>query len=133
MLTLSPYLVFGGQAREALEFYHGVLGGSLSITTHGEYMPNSPTKDQVMHGSITTEAFTLMASDDPRGSVSPPASSIQLCLWGDDLTQGQAWFDGLSAGGKVTTELGPQMWGDHYGDLVDKFGVTWAVNVSSPG
>ncbi|MCO8269995.1 hypothetical protein M1L60_05240 [Actinoplanes sp. TRM 88003] len=35
---------------------------------------------------------------------------------------------------KVNTfgEFGKQMWGDVYGQLVDKFGVPWMVNVVAP-
>ena len=40
---LNPYLNFNGNARQALEFYHGVFGGSLTITTFAELgMADSP-------------------------------------------------------------------------------------------
>jgi PhnB protein len=31
-ITLNPYLNFRGNAREAMEFYEGVFGGTLNIT-----------------------------------------------------------------------------------------------------
>ena len=34
---LNPYLSFDGTAREAMEFYQGVLGGDLDVMTFGEY------------------------------------------------------------------------------------------------
>ena len=31
MLNASPYVIFSGQAREALEFYQSILGGELRV------------------------------------------------------------------------------------------------------
>ena len=34
---LNPYLNFKDTTREAMEFYHSVLGGKLDISTFGEF------------------------------------------------------------------------------------------------
>jgi PhnB protein len=34
----------------------------------------------------------------------------------------------MAVGGKVTTALGIQPWGDYYGKLTDRFGVQWMLN-----
>jgi PhnB protein len=34
---LNPYLNFDETTRQALEFYHGVFGGDLALTTFGEF------------------------------------------------------------------------------------------------
>ena len=34
---LNPYLSFRDNAREAMEFYRSVLGGTLTISTFAEY------------------------------------------------------------------------------------------------
>jgi len=31
--TLNPYLNFRGNAREAMEFYEGIFGGTLTVAT----------------------------------------------------------------------------------------------------
>jgi PhnB protein len=41
------------------------------------------------------------------------------------------YFDGLAAGGKVDMPLGKQFWGDTYGQLTDKFGMHWMVNITA--
>ena len=44
---LNPYISFGGDARQAMEFYQGVLGGELALNTFGEYgQPDSPRRRQ---------------------------------------------------------------------------------------
>src|SRR3954470_10568688 len=62
---LNPYLNFRGTAREAIEFYHSVFGGELSVMTFAENGDPYPGEgDKVMHGQIDTPSgFTLMASD----------------------------------------------------------------------
>ena len=37
-------------------------------------------------------------------------------------------FARLGDGGKITTALGMQPWGDYYGKLTDRFGVQWMLN-----
>ena len=65
MALLNPYLMFRGQARQALEFYASVFGGEFTVSTFGEFpMPGigADEADLIMHGQLTTPSgFTLMA------------------------------------------------------------------------
>lgn len=131
MLKMSPYLAFNGQARGALEFYRKVFGGKLAIMTHGDYQhPDPEMADQVMHGQLATEGFVLMAADHPEGKAPHGEGNTTVGIYGDDPETGRAWFDALTEGGAVRHAFGEQAWGDSYGELVDKFGVVWAINVS---
>lgn len=67
---LNPYIPFRNNAREAMEFYHGVFGGNLTLSTFGEYNfdgSNDPAEqDLVMHGMLTGEnGLTLMGGRHP--------------------------------------------------------------------
>ena len=43
---LNPYLTFGGNAREAMEFYNAAFGGELTLQTYKEMnMAQSPDQD----------------------------------------------------------------------------------------
>nr|WP_205707087.1 VOC family protein [Kineococcus vitellinus] len=125
-----------GTAREALAFYRSVLGGEVSISTFGEFTAEGAEgldPDGVMHGQLDTPAgFTLMVSDAMPGMSAATGGNLALCLSGDDLEQLRGFFTGLAEGGEVTTPLQPQVWGDQYGALTDRFGVDWMVNVSTP-
>ncbi|WP_307858969.1 VOC family protein [Curtobacterium flaccumfaciens] len=69
-VRLNPYLGFRSGAREALEFYHSVFGGTLTIGTFGEAgMSQDPADaDKVMHGQLDgDQGLLLMASDAPSG------------------------------------------------------------------
>ena len=50
-IGLTPYLRFAGDAKEAMEFYHQVLGGELSMMTfrEGANEGNPAFADLIMH------------------------------------------------------------------------------------
>ena len=129
---LNPYLNYNGNAREAMTFYQGVLGGELNISTFGEY--GGEGGDGVMHAQLETpDGFTLMASDTGPGMGEVTAgSNFAVSLSGDDDAL-RGYFDGLAEGGTVTMPLEKQMWGDEFGMLTDKFGVSWLVNIGTGG
>ncbi len=130
---LNPYLGFSGTARQAMEFYRGVFGGDLTVSTYGESGMAAPGhEDEVMHAQLDTPAgYTLMASDAPPGMPTVGGSDISVSLSGDDAHL-RDYFAKLSEGGTVTTPLEKQAWGDEFGMCTDPFGVNWLVNLSRP-
>jgi len=132
---LNPYINFNGNARQALEFYRSVLGGTLNISTFGDFGgKDSPDADKVMHGQLETDAgYTVMAADHTSnmGDYHPP-SGFGVSLSGDDADALRGYWEKLSAAGNVTVPMQKQPWGDEFGIVVDQFGVTWLVNISQP-
>ena len=130
--VLNPYINFGDNARQALEFYKGVFGGDLLLNTFGEYGdPNAPGADNIMHGQLETDnGMTLMAADTPPGMESNAGGgNITISLSGDDEQQLRGYWDKLAEGGNVTMPLEKQMWGDVFGMCTDKYGVPWMVDI----
>lgn len=130
-LQLSPYLNFDGTAREAMTFYQGVLGGELTINTFGEYGMEGDAADGVMHSMLRTEeSLMFMASDLPPGTtLTPGDATVTLALSGDDEERLTRWFHALAEGGEVQVPLEKQMWGDVFGQLKDRYGVQWLVDI----
>ncbi len=129
--TLNPYISFAGDARQAMEFYEQVFGGTLTLNTFGD-MGAEEQPDAIMHGSLVTrDGYTIMGADNPPGMPHQPGNTMTVSLSGDD-TALRGYWDKLSEGGNVTMPLEKQMWGDEFGMLTDKFGVSWMVNISSP-
>jgi len=128
---LNPYISFDGNAREAMEFYREVFGGTLRMNTFGEYGdPTAPGADKIMHGQLETErGFTLMGADMPPGMEHRPAGNVTISLSGDDAAELRGYWEALSEGGTVTVPLEKQMWGDEYGSCTDRFGVAWMVDI----
>jgi PhnB protein len=130
---LNPYISFKGDARAALEFYKTVFGGTLTTSTFGEFgHADTPEADQIMHGQLETDSgYTLMAADTPPGMEFNSGTNITVSLSGDDADELRGYWAKLSDGGTVATPLEKQMWGDEFGACLDKFGVSWLVNISS--
>jgi PhnB protein len=130
---LNPYISFRDNARQAMEFYQGVFGGTLNMNTFGEFGNSDPAvADKIMHAMLETDkGYTIMGADTPPGMELRSGSSITVSLSGDDDDL-RGYFEKLSDGGTVTMKLEKQMWGDEYGACVDRFGVSWMVNISQP-
>ena len=128
---LNPYLSFDGNAREAMEFYQSIFGGDLKISTFGEFGNADPVvADKVMHAQLTTNnGYLLMASDTPPGMPFQPGTTMTCSLSGDPGEGLEEAWDRLSEGGTVNVPFEKQMWGDVFGQCVDRFGVPWMVNV----
>jgi PhnB protein len=131
---LNPYLSFNGTARQAMEFYAGVFGGTLAIDTYGEFGDtDSPDADRIMHAVLESDAgYTIMAGDMPRDQDYQPMAGVSVSLSGDDADLLHGYWNKLSAGGTVTMPLEKQVWGDEFGMCVDQFGTSWMVNISQP-
>jgi len=131
---LNPYLSFDGNAREAMEFYRGVFGGTLTISTFGEFgMADPALAEKVMHAMLETEAgLALMGSDTPPGMPFQPGNTIAISLSGDDAEELHGYWAALSDGGSISVPLEVQMWGDEFGMCADKFGTGWMVNIARP-
>ena len=137
-ITLNPYLSFpDARAREAMEFYQSVLGGELSVMTSGDMGTEGPLATQVMHGQLTTPGgITLMGADAPPEMVQVRfGDNISVSLSGgpEDGEDLRSWFAALSEGGEVRQPLEAAPWGDEFGMFVDRFGISWMVNIAGEG
>ena len=130
---LNPYLSFRDNAREAMEFYQSVFGGDLASNTFAEFQASDDPaeKDKIMHSMLETESgLVLMASDTPDSMAYTPGSNYSVSLSGEDEDELRGYWDKLSDGGTVTMPLDKAPWGDSFGMCVDKYGVSWMVNIS---
>jgi Uncharacterized protein conserved in bacteria len=130
---LVPYLNFAGNTREAITFYQSVFGGELLIHTFADFgVPDMPA-DGVMHAMLTTEEFSLAASDAMPGDEAKwGGTRIYLAMMGEDLATLETWFTALAEGGEILVPLERQVWDDLYGQVKDRFGLEWMFNIAAP-
>ncbi|MBB3068814.1 PhnB protein [Paenibacillus baekrokdamisoli] len=91
-------------------------------------MPDTPeaVKDKVMHMVLTVAgANTLFLSD----SFEPVngSRSITIALTYDVEAEAREAYSNLGEGGTIKFPFDLQPWGAYYGEVVDKFGVTWMI------
>jgi PhnB protein len=131
--TLDPYISFKDNAREAMQFYKSVFGGTLILYTFKDFNASQdPSEDdKIMHSKLEAEnGIHFLAADTPLGMQYQPESNISLTLSGDNQQELSTYFEKLSAGGTLNQPLVQVNWGDTFGMCVDKFGVTWMVNIT---
>lgn len=130
-MKLTPYIHFGGNAREALGFYKNVLNGEIQqLGTYGESpMPGDDDyKDKVMHARLVFDGNMIMVSDVFKGQEVSTNGNIQLSIDVGDVNKLNEVFSKMAEGGKITMELQDTFWGARFGMLIDKFGVSWMFN-----
>jgi PhnB protein len=129
MTTLTPYLLFDGTCREAMEFYHSVFGGELNMTKVSE----SPAKDQMpafqqnklVNARLKSLVVEISASDWLMPDRTPArGNTVCLFLSGGTFPELRALFDKLATGANVTDPLKEVFFG-YYGALNDKYGNRW--------
>ncbi len=128
-MRVTTYLLLDGNCKEALEFYHSVFGGELTLTTVGE----SPMKSvfppafhaRVVNARLKGAFVDISASDWLRPNEKPLMGNM-ICLYvsGGTPEQTTAIFQKLAQGANVTDPLTAQPFG-LYGALNDRFGVRW--------
>lgn len=132
---LNPYISFRDNARQAMEFYHGVFGGNLAMNTFSDFGASDSPGDanKIMHSSLETDGgFTLMAADTPAQMEFKPGSNMSISVSGENASELRGYWQKLSDGGAVAVPMEKQMWGDEFGMCTDKFGITWMINISQP-
>jgi PhnB protein len=132
---LNPYLNFKDNAREAMEFYSTVFGGSLDLTTFKELNASEdPSEDnKIMHSMLEADnGITFMAADTPNRMEYRGGTHMSMSLSGDNDAELSGYFEKLSDGGTIREPLRAAPWGDKFGMLTDKFGIEWLVNIAGP-
>lgn len=122
-IQLTPFINFQGRAREAIEFYQKVLGGKLEL--------HAGPDDRIGQARLEAEGVHLIATDGHPDYPAKVGENMALFLEGSDGHRLTGIFKALSEGGKVNMPLAKQPWGGQVGWLVDKFGISWSVNIQA--
>jgi PhnB protein len=133
-MKLAPYIFFAGNCREAMHFYKEIFGGELALLPYENLPDDTPGKDnemtgQIMNASLLGGSIDLRASDTKNASQT--SKKVELCLVGTDEEHMRKIFDQLGEEGAIRQPLEQMFWGDHFGQLTDRFGVDWMIDIPS--
>ena len=135
MASAVPYISFHGNAAEMMNYYQSVFGGELNVLTYGDQMDNGAQfpfeapREAVAHATLTGP-FNLAGGDDLQdNSGELNRGDLSFVIEVDTPEEGEEIIAKLTAdGGKVTMPFAQAPWGDHYGQLEDKYGMAWHVS-----
>jgi PhnB protein len=131
MMKINPYVHFAGNCEEAFAYYGKVLGAkTTAIMKVGgspaeEHMPKN-WKDKVLHGEVTIDGMTLMATDAPSAFYAKP-QGFSVTLQVDDVADAERKFNALADGGSIGMPFAATFFARGFGMCVDKFGIPWGV------
>jgi len=136
-MKLVSYLFFNGQAEEAANFYADILGGKIGDLYRYDSMPAQPGipevpddfKQKVMHccipfpGGVMSVADTLPSDERNFGK-----GGHMLTLMCDSITQTEEVYAKLCINAqKIQCELSEAFFAKRYAEVVDRYGVLWAL------
>lgn len=133
-LRLTPYVVLDGETREAIAFYEKALDAKVVFVQTFADMPANPdfplpdeAKDRVAHASLKVGDSDLMFSDSFPGQSIPKGDQVTICIVSDDVEKSKRIFDALQDGGQVHMPLQETHFSPAYGNVKDKFGITFQI------
>lgn len=127
MTGTTPYLLFPGNAAEAMEFYRDLFGGDLALHDYAEFGRSDGPADAIAHGTLDGPV-RLYGSDAGSDEDALHMGGMFLALLGTaDRDTLRRWFETLAADGRVLDPLQVRPWGASDGQVVDRYGVRWLV------
>ncbi|MGG0480587.1 VOC family protein [Priestia megaterium] len=138
VLGIYPYLVMNGNGQEAVKFYEKALDAKvIGVQTFGE-MPGNPefpppleAIDRVMNAHLKVGDTDLMISDTFPGQPYQIGSQVTVAITIDSVEKSKEVFKKLKEDGQVGMPLQETFWIPSYGQVTDKFGVTWQISTQA--
>jgi PhnB protein len=129
-MKLYTYLNYGGNCREAFEFYAEHLGGKITmLSTHGDLPQDGATTQQksaVLHARIELGDTIAMGADVPAERFQPMRSAY-LTLLTESSEEAERVYALLSEGGEIFMKMEETFYAHRFAMLRDRFGTSWML------
>ena len=130
-MKLNVYLNYGGNCRQAFEFYEQHLGGKITmLTTHGEQPDASKVppnlKQAVLHARLELGDSVLMGADVPPERFQPMRSAY-LTLIVDSVAEAERIYELLIYRGEIFMKMEETFFAKRFAMLRDRFGTSWML------
>jgi predicted 3-demethylubiquinone-9 3-methyltransferase (glyoxalase superfamily) len=128
--TVTPFLMFQGNAEAAMNFYVSLFPGS-AVTDIERYGAEGPgAEGSVLRARFAIDGQRVMCIDSPTKhefAFTPAFSFFVECESEEHLRR---LFDALSDGGATFMPLGSYGFSRLFGWVQDRFGVSWQLNLA---
>ncbi|MFC6332731.1 VOC family protein [Paenibacillus septentrionalis] len=134
-MAVEVYLTFNGNCREAVSFYKDVFETeepkfmTFGDAPHGSDSVQEEAKDLIMHTRLVIDGSTVMFSDTFPGAPYSVGNNITLAYVAENAEKLKAVYERLKENGNVKMELQETFWSKLYGQVEDRFGVLWQLNL----
>lgn len=132
--SLIPFLEMNGSAQEAIDFYEKALDAKVAYMLRFGDMPEDPEaplppekKDWVNYAILKIGDSELQITDHVTGSTYEKGTQITIVVQTNDKDKATEYFEALKQGGQVNDPLQASFFSLAYGNVTDKFGVTFRI------
>jgi PhnB protein len=131
VVKIYTYLNYGGNCRQAFEFYEKHLGGKIVfMTTHAEQPDPSKVPadwtNAVLHARIEVGDTIILGADIPPDRFQPMRSAY-LSLFVDSIGEAERMYALLSEGGEIFMRMEETFYAHRFAMLRDRFGTSWML------
>lgn len=134
IMKLNAYIAYPGTCEEAMNFYAGILGGTIGEINYYDDSPmaSQETKGRILHTDFSFGDGNMFMACDAMGQEYSTKGNVTLSIGLTDVGETERIFREMSAGGIVNMPLEDAFWGAKFGMFTDKFGINWMVNCELP-
>lgn len=127
MQKLTTFLMFSGQAEEAMNFYASLFPNS-AVTSLVRFGPGEAGPEgSVKHAIFTLDGQEFMAIDSSVEQSFTFTAAMPIFVNCDGLDELLNLYQSLSAGGQTFMPLDDYSSGDPFAWVEDRFGVSWQL------
>lgn len=130
MSKITPFLMFTGQAEEAINYYTSLFAPSeiINITRYGP--DQDGPEGSVLHAVFSLKGQQVMAIDSPIEHAFNFTPSLSLYVNCDSEGEIDHLFEQLSQGGEALMPLDAYPFSQRFAWVSDKYGVSWQLNLA---
>jgi PhnB protein len=130
-MKLFTYLNYGGNCRQAFEFYAEHLGGKIMSMEMQRDQPDqskvpADLKNGVLHARIELGGTILMGADVQADRFKPMRSAY-LTLLLDSVEDAERIYALLTDGGEIFMKMEETFFAKRFAMLRDRFGTSWML------
>ncbi|SEO65943.1 PhnB protein [Amphibacillus marinus] len=131
--NLHIYLVMNGNGAEAIQFYQEILGAEVIEVSTFEKLTASmkiaeADKKRILHAELSVGGTNFMLCDTFPDQSYVVGNQVTIFIESTTMETTAALFNSLANEGQIIMPLEPTFWSPCYGQVRDKFGVTWQVS-----
>ena len=130
-MKLYTYLNYGGNCREAFEFYAEHLGGRITaLHTHADQPASDRVppdwRNAVLHARIEIGDTILLGADVPPERFQPMRSAYLTLMLGSS-EEAERLYALLGDGGQIFMPMEETFYAHRFAMLRDRFGTSWML------
>lgn len=141
-MSSVPLLFFGGNCKQAIEFYKKAIDAEASdewdltyaVVADDVLKKSWGSDDPNLLGKIFYAELTFGRGRNGRIALADSVRqedqrhlSLAIELASDDVNEAKRWFDNLTEHGQAYKEWGPTFWTEGFGIVLDQFEFEWRV------